>query len=93
MQKFECQFVGGQYNGVTAPIEEVLKNYPIKGYTENLTLERAHGACVHRAELDEQPIVEGYLSPMYNGSHRDAEGNEIVHLRYETQEVYDMFAD
>ena len=55
--------------------------YRLNGYTEDLTELREKGACVHRKELDNQPKFEGFLSPMWDGGC----------LRYETQEVYDMF--
>lgn len=47
------------------------------------TKERQNGGCVPRKELDNQPIFEGYLSPMWGGGV----------LRYETQEVYDLYFD
>lgn len=54
----------------------------IRGYTEDLSELRAKGACVHRAELDNKPIYEGFLGPMWDGGD----------FRYETQEVYDMLS-
>lgn len=56
--------------------------YEIRGYTEDLSELRAKGACVHRAELDNEPIYEGFLGPMWDGGD----------FRYETQEVYDMLS-
>ena len=75
-------FVGGKYNGLVVE-EEQLKAMGNGKFTEDLTALREQGRCVHRAELDNQPYVDGYLSPMWDGGR----------LRYETQEVYDMFAD
>ena len=94
MKKLEFQFVGGRFNGAHTQTE--VFNTPIGdsivGYTENLTDARARGACVHRAELDDQPIIKGYLGPMFNGFKEDSEGNTLICLRYETQEVYDMLS-
>ena len=75
-------FVGGRYNGMVAD-ELQLRALGNGKFTEDLTELRERGCCVHRAELDNQPLVDGYLSPMWDGGR----------LRYETQEVYDMFAD
>lgn len=75
-------FVGGKYNGLVVD-EEQLKEMGNGQFTKDLTELRERGICVHRAELDNQPYVDGYLSPMWDGGK----------LRYETQEVYDMFAD
>lgn len=38
--------------------------FAITGYSENLSKLRAEGRCVHRAELDDQPMYEGFLGPM-----------------------------
>ena len=75
-------FVGGKYHGMEVDEAElrVLGNGKL---TQDLSEARARGCCVHRRELDNQPLVDGYLSPMWDGGR----------LRYETQEVYDMFAD
>ena len=75
-------FVGGRYHGLVVD-EEQLKEMGNGEFTEDLSELRAKGCCVHRAELDNQPLVDGYLSPMLDGGK----------LRYETQQVYDMFAD
>ena len=74
-------FVGGKYNGQIMTVEEV-KIIGNGKYTKDLTESRNKGACVHRAELDNQPLVDGYLSPMWDGGR----------LRYETQEVYNMLS-
>ena len=71
--------------------------------------ERKRGACVPRADLDNRPVITGYLGPMYDGerymvdgvlrsnwelSDMDKLGREpVVILRYETQEVYDMMSN
>lgn len=75
-------FVGGKYHGLNVSYEQLL-TMGNGTFTEDLTELRNKGRCVHRAELDNQPCVDGYLSPMWDGGK----------LRYETQEVYDMFFD
>jgi hypothetical protein len=74
-------FVGGKYHRQLMEIEEVEK---ISNGTRShdWSKERAAGGCVPRKELDNQPKVEGYLGPMWDGDK----------LRYETQEVYDMLS-
>lgn len=54
----------------------------IVGRTEDLSEYRAKGAMCHRAELDNQPELKGFLGPMWDGGR----------LRYETQEAYDMYS-
>ena len=77
------QFFGGKYNGKSmnrAEIESISHST-----TENLTHIRQQGGTCHRKELDNQPLVNGYLSPMF--SHIDY---GLIYLRYETQNVYNM---
>ena len=81
--KFLYKFVGGRLNGKTMDREEIDKIAIDK--TDDMEEYRKNGEIVHRKELDNQPIVEGYLSPMFNGI-----SYGIIHLRYETQEVYNM---
>ena len=80
------EFVGGKLNNRILTREEIneISNELTKDYSE----ERKKGIAVHRKELDNQPTVEGYLGPMYNG----IDYGKII-LRYETQEVYDMLSD
>ena len=73
-------FVGGKYNGQEMPVEKVW-DFAV-GVTENLSKVRAKGGLVHRSELDDQPIVNGYCGPMWDGGK----------LRYETWDVYDMLS-
>lgn len=84
--EFMYEFVGGKYNGQTMTKAEV--ETISHGLTEDFTHIRQEGGICHRKELDNQPLVNGYLSPMY--SHIDY---GLVYLRYETQEVYDSIAD
>lgn len=76
-------FVGGILNGLEMDVETAKKAFRIKGYSKDWTKERQNGGCVPKKELDNQPIFEGYLSPMWDGGK----------LRYETQEVYDLSFD
>lgn len=78
----KAQFVGGRLNGQVLDVETIKAKYCNGKYTEDLTEYRKRGAWVHRAELDNQPMVDGYLSPMWDGGM----------LRYETPEVYDMLS-
>ena len=64
-------------------LEIAKKEFKIVGYTEDLTNLRKRGVLCHRAELDNQPIFEGYLSPMWDGDK----------LRYENQEAYDLLSN
>lgn len=79
----KAEFVGGKYNGMIMDTQEILNSAIWNGkLTEDLSEIRAKGGCVHRAELDNQPMVDGYLSPMWDGDG----------IRYETWEVYDMLS-
>lgn len=84
--EFMYEFVGGKYNGQTMTKAEV--ETLSHGLTEDLTHIRQKGGTCHRKELDNQPLVDGYLSPMY--SHIDY---GLVYLRYETQEVYNILSN
>lgn len=84
--EFMYEFVGGEYNGKTMTKAEV--ETLSHGLTEDLTHIRQKGGTCQRKELDNQPLVDGYLSPMY--SHIDY---GLIYLRYETQEVYNTVPD
>ncbi len=84
--EFMYDFVGGKYNGQTMTRTEV-ENIS-NGITEDLTHIRQEGGTCHRKELDNQPLVNGYLSPMF--SHIDY---GLIYLRYETQEVYNTMSN
>ena len=77
-------FVGGKLNKTVMEVEEVLELQLLecRGYSKDHTKEREQGLCVPRKELDNQPLFEGYLGPMWDGDM----------LRYETQEVYNMLS-
>lgn len=84
--EFMYELVGGKYNGKTMTKAEV--ETLSHGLTEDLTHIRQKCGTCHRKELDNQPLVDGYLSPMY--SHIDY---GLVYLRYETQEVYNILSN
>ena len=78
-------FYGGELNGKTLnknSIDKIANNT-----TDDYSSKRENGICVHRKELDNQPIINGYLGPMYENIDFG-----IVYLRYETQEVYDLLS-
>lgn len=76
-------FVGGNLNGLECDVNELELLTEWSGrYSMNWSAERNMGAIVPRAELDNRPIINGYLSPMWDGDK----------LRYETREVYDVLS-
>ena len=77
-------FVGGKLNGLEMDVEEIMNSgLWNRKVTPNYSEARKYFLGVPRKELDNQPLVDGYLSPMWDGGM----------LRYETQEVYDMLSD
>lgn len=92
---FICEFCGGKYNGQTYTLQHVMYNLPVERLTADLSEIRAKGGIVHRAELDNKPVVDGYLEPMWNGTETigtDCGKMMCYVLRYETQDVYDMLS-
>lgn len=84
--KYLYTFYGGNLNGKTLKKDEIDKlSY---GKTPDYSEKRKIGALVHRKELDNQPLVKGYLSPMFEKIDYGK-----VYLRYETQEIYDMLSN
>lgn len=100
------QFVGGKYHGKTLTREEVdkISNGQFSYDFSNI---RAAGGTVPRAELDNQPLVTGYLNPSHDGiryrvngelkrdwkcTEEEKQGEPIHILRYETQEVNDTLS-
>ena len=60
-------------------VKDLAKHYKSIGYTEDLTEIRKLGVgLLYRAELDNQPMLEGLVGPMWDGGK----------LRYETPEIY-----
>lgn len=107
MKKILYSFIGGEYNGMILNRGEVglIGN---GRYSEDLSLLRKAGRLVHGPELDNQPLVDGYLGPMRDGlryvvgdkfkyefectEDEKANNEAIIMLRYETQEVYNMLS-
>ena len=81
------QFVGKGYVNTFSNLADI--PYAITGYTEDYTVARRNGACVHRQELDNRPEFKVFLGPMWNGT--TEEGEPI--FRYETQEVYNLLSE
>lgn len=104
---FLCHFVGGPRNGQYIPvgIAEVMT----AERSADKSKERAAGRLVHRAELDNRPVFQGYLGPMWDGIRYEVDGKlksdwaipefdqiglePIGILRYETQKVYDAMSN
>lgn len=77
-----ANFVGGVHNGKRmseAQVELLLCNGK---HSADLSRERDAGGCVHHAVLDNCPMVDGYLSPMWDGGE----------LRYESPDVYEVLS-
>ncbi len=107
--KYRYNFVGGEYNGKMWHYAALEARGLIKGYSSDLSERRAKGELCKRAELDNQPIVDGYMPPMYDGKRYIVDGQlksewqcsekekascDFVHvIRYETEEVYDMMSN
>lgn len=106
--KLYAQFVGGKYNQVFVPLNEIEEMKIGNGkYTEDLSEIRARGGLVHRAELDNCPCVDGYTT-CWDGFRYWVEGrlkseyatpeefkvdcNRVGVIRYETWEVYNMMS-
>ena len=84
--EYVYQFVGGEYNGKSMNRTEI--ESISHSTTEDLTHIRQQGGTCHRKELDNQPLVNGYLSPMF--SHIDY---GLIYLKYETQDIYNMMSN
>jgi len=75
-------FVGGRYHGLYMTHKELIK----KGngqFTPRWSAMPTHNQLLVNLDLEDQPMIDGYLSPMWDGGY----------LRYETQEVYDRMFD
>lgn len=90
--KYLYQLVGGEYNGKLLHYAALEARNLIAGYSEDLSAIRAAGALCKRAELDNQPLIKGYLGPMYNGT-KELDGVTYTVIRYETAEVYKMMSN
>lgn len=79
----KAMFMGGKLDGMTfKDVNDVLNILPCKGYTEDLSEIRKQGGFVCREELDNKPIFEGYLSPMYDSGW----------LIYDTSKMYNIMS-
>lgn len=61
------EFVGGELNGKMWHYASLEVRDLISGYNNDLSVARARGRLCQRAELDNQPLVDGYYGPMYGG--------------------------
>ena len=64
---------------VEMTIEEAKKVFNQKGISFDYSRWRKNGLIVPREELDNQPIFEGFVGPMWDGDK----------LRYESYKTYD----
>lgn len=76
-------FVGGKYHGLIVDVDTIYRAGMWNGrFNPDYSDLRNRGELVPRAELDNQPKVDGYLGPMWDGDM----------LRYESQEVYNVLS-
>lgn len=81
-KNLKAVFVGGRYNGMKVSHEQLEKMGNGK-FTLRFSALKVHNKSLLNLDLEDQPLVDGYLSPMLDGGV----------LRYETQEVYDRSFD
>lgn len=79
MRKFNTNdylyhFVGGAYNGEIWHYAALEARGLISGYSEDMSALRAMGRLCKREELDNQPLIDGYMSPMYDGVRYEVNG-------------------
>ena len=86
--KLICEFVGGRYARKRFELEDAEKMTSMR--SEDLSDIRAMGGLVHREELDNKPVFEGYCGPMWDGTRF---GDTVGVLRYETWDVYNAMCD
>ena len=65
--KYLYHFVGGPLNGKRWHYAALEARGLITGYSKDMSAERARGRLCKREELDNQPLVNGYYTPMYDG--------------------------
>ena len=81
--------VGGEYAGTYTYDELVKLPIYIKDNDDTaIKNARNNSGFTPRKELDDQPVLNGYLGPMWDG----VKDNQ-AHIRYETQDVYDMMSE
>jgi len=81
-KNLEAVFVGGPYDGKVVSHEELEKMGNGKFVIRSSVLSQ-HNDKLINLDLEDQPLVDGYLSPMLDGGR----------LRYETQDVYDTLSE
>ena len=74
---FPVEIVGGDLNGNYSR-KYVMEHFHNGRFTQDCSKIREMGFICHRKELDRQPLINGYLGPMWNGNS----------LRYESPEAY-----
>lgn len=75
-------FVGGIYDGKMTTEWLIERDMCNGRHSYDGSEVRKNGGVCHHAVLDNCPMVDGYLSPMWDGGM----------LRYETQEVYNALS-
>ncbi len=75
-------FVGGRFHGRYMTHEELMAAGNGK-FTIRWSALSESNPLTRNPKLEDQPLVDGYLSPMWDGGH----------LRYETQAVYDLMSN
>ena len=75
-------FVGGRYHGFYKTHKE-LKAIGNGKFSLRWSALSQHNPRTVNLNLEDQPLVDGYLGPMWDGGY----------LRYETQEVYDVLSN
>lgn len=78
----EAVFVGGKLHGQVFD-HDALMQMGNGQFTPRWSSLKTHNPLTVNLDLEDQPMIDGYLSPMCDGGR----------LRYETQEVYDMMFD
>ena len=74
---FPVVIVGGKLNGKYNR-KYVIEHFHSGRYTQDCSTVREKGFICQRKELDRQPVINGYLGPMWDGGQ----------LRYESFDVY-----
>ena len=74
-------FCGGKYHGLYMTHDE-LKAKGNGEFTPRWSAMKYHNENLVNLALEDQPMIDGYLSPMLDGGY----------LRYETQEVYEALS-
>lgn len=72
--KYLYHFVGGELNGKMWHYAALEARNLIAGYNADKSAVRALGRLCQREELDNQPLVNGYLGPMYDGERYEVGG-------------------